>query len=521
MMNNILDYALMEKHVGDIFPDITTEKPYASLKIKAGKYQMIQEPIFFHFMIDRSGSMSDKCKDGKSKMDHIIHTLTNMLYFFADNNTSNIYCQITSFDTIIENIFEPIQITKQNVKEIIKKLDNIFPRNSTNIELALKYSKMQIQEYSEFNSTHHISHIFMTDGDSTSGNSNEKYLASLVSPTISSSYIAFGVDHNAKIMNKLGNVGKKSSHWFIDKLENAGLVYGEILNNELYIGAEEVIITMTNGLIYNYQLGKFVDYLEINTLVTETEKNYHIISDDLDNCIATICGKYIENGEEFEEIVYMLPDLIDIYTQLIIPNDLTSQIFRLHTQQLMYEVSQCNNNNIEIDDSCIIPCLKRTNTIISTNVFNNIYDQNLLLPIVSALETVDELDNKIKKVNKIEIKKKIVSFQKTILDYMKNNQLENDELMKNLCDDIHITVHTLGTNYQQMYVNARQTSQGRQQTYNVTDIELVDDDDNDNDFPITLAPYKVKRSSTNTLYSTPTAIKTMNTISSTLEDENI
>ena len=104
---------------------------------------------------------------------------------------------------------------------------------------------------------------------------------------------------------------------------------------------------------------------------------------------------------------------------------------------------------------------------------------------------------------------------------MKNNQLENDELMKNLCDDIHITVHTLGTNYQQMYVNARQTSQGRQQTYNVTDIELVDDDDNDNDFPITLAPYKVKRSSTNTLYSTPTAIKTMNTISSTLEDENI
>ena len=40
-------------------------------------------------------------------------------------------------------------------------------------------------------------------------------------------------------------------------------------------------------------------------------------------------------------------------------------------------------------------------------------------------------------------------------------------------------------------------------------------------FPITLAPYKVKRSSTNTLYSTPTAIKTMNTISSTLEDENI
>ena len=549
---NIINESIMIKHDMDVLPEVATERPYASLKIKVNECTMITQPIFFHFMIDRSGSMSDVCKDGKTKMDHIVHTLTNMLYFFAENECATIYCEIDSFDDKIHKIVDRVMVTKENVIELIQQLKLLYPRNSTNIELALKYSEKLIQKYSESNIDHRISHIFMTDGDATVGNTDTNYLACLVSPIISSTFIAFGIDHNAGMMNKLGKASKNSSNWLIENLENAGLVYGEILNNELYIGAEDVVISIQNGLIYDYHIGEFSESLEINNLITQTEKNYHILLDpnNIDSCVARVRGVIVETGEIFEEYIPLLPNLMDPYTlEVYRETDLTTQMFRLRTQQLLHEVlnfsrensgmntgltsifsrphllrnntinytqntlkrrnaNYGNNNNINIfeNDDDNVDIEENNNTKI--NITENVIDKNIIDPD-------DLIDPEIK------CKEKLTTFHKQMLDYMKINELQEDCFMKGLCDDIYIAIRKIGTLRLQMYVGARETSQGRQQTYNVTDIEFDDDydtrDDNDNN----LASYLLQQSSTNKTYSTPTVINTMRTMSSKINDREI
>ena len=53
---------------------------------------------------------------------------------------------------------------------------------------------------------------------------------------------------------------------------------------------------------------------------------------------------------------------------------------------------------------------------------------------------------------------------------MEDNSLNDNAFMKNLCDDIYICIRGLRSELGPMYITARQNSQGRQRSYNPTDI---------------------------------------------------
>jgi hypothetical protein len=68
-----------------------------------------------------------------------------------------------------------------------------------------------------------------------------------------------------------------------------------------------------------------------------------------------------------------------------------------------------------------------------------------------------------------EFKVELKAFMYELKEYMKTNDLENDPLMKNLCDDIAVVYRTIGTKHGQMYSASRQTSQGNERLHNVCD----------------------------------------------------
>jgi hypothetical protein len=388
------------------------------------------DELDFLLIVDCSGSMSDICSDGRSKMQHIIHTLKNIVLFFHQHLNPKFHVTINAFDTQIYSIVARTNITYDNINEIISKIDTIIPHGRTNIEFALKKSAEEINKLTtEFPNTI-VNHIFMTDGDATDGSRVISVLQSIVNPDITNEFIGFGLDHDAALLNGLSSVGK-SAYYFIDKLESAGLVYGEILHSILYKLLTDSEITIENGLIYNFKTNTWVESLMIGNIISESNKTYNIISTNPDECKVNIKG--MMNGV-----------ITTFQATLIESTDLSVQVYRQRTLQLLYKVNDFCTSKRNLDDQN------------QANYFG-IIDYNI------------ERHEDMRKHEK-SLKLELASLMQEMKKYMHDNNLQDDKILKNLCDDIYICFRTFGTRFETMYCSARQTSQGTQRQYTASSI---------------------------------------------------
>jgi hypothetical protein len=391
----------------------------------------VQEQEFV-FVIDRSGSMSDKCSDGRTKMQHINHTLKNMILYFYENPTINLHIIVFAFDDSFVSVIERTRIHNGNLQSILTKIDVIQPRGGTNIELALNKTNNYISKMKTYNPTHNISHIFMTDGDATTGISDHNVLKGLVLPDIENFFIGFGLNHDSSLLTHISSY-KKSSYHFIDALEKAGLVYGEILHGILYKHLTEVEISVKNGFVYNYKDNLWVNKLFIGDIVGEANKTYHLISNTPESCTIILTCENLGEEYSFGACELMNP----------LSNHL-KYIYRQKTLEMLFEVNQLQKNKMELETIYGAPFVYRTCEAEYSSKMKNILEEER------------------------ELKQMLRAFFEEIKKYMLDNNLNEDKILKNLCDDIYITYRTLGTRYGAMYTCARQTSQGNQRSYTVS-----------------------------------------------------
>ena len=423
------------------FPlDEKREMKFGIVKINTHVSPKLHKTLFFLFTVDCSGSMSDLCKDKRTKNAHIIHTLTNMLRFFSEKEKENIfiYVQVDAFDDKISSIIKPVLVSPANVADLIDLLKKIYPRNSTNIELALINASAQIDAADSFvvlTSAEEGTgaalpdkyHIFMTDGDITSGNSCEKHLKTLLNPQATNIFIGFGIDHNIKVLSELGGGNDTSSsvnnYYFIDVLENSGLVYGEIIHNILQVSLKHVDLFLVNGLIYNWKTNAWTNTMNIGNLIFGTEKVFHIVS--FQEPIVITSSGFVEDAcagcsKPFYCTQYKCEPVCE-------SESITKYKYRQRTQQLLFLARH-------FDD------------------YKNVDGEN--------------------GVN--QVKKKLGDFFNELKDAALGLMDDGDKpFIKLLMDDVYVTLKMFGTSYNSLYSNARQTSQGTQRCYNVgTGLEL-------------------------------------------------
>jgi len=317
-----------------VYPDYK----FGILNLITNSVSFNQEILEFVFTIDCSGSMSDICSDGKSKLNHIIYTLQNMIIYFKENSSIKVYITIHSFNSSVYEIVERTIITNDNIKEILKKIKKIKPNSLTNIELALLSNKINISKIKNEFPKHSIINIFMTDGQATDGNTNIQYLSSLVDNSVTNKFIGFGIEHDDILLNSLCN-NINSSYYFIDKIEESGFVYGEILHEIVYKLFKDVDITVHNGLIYDFKFNKWGTSLFIDTIACESNKTYHIVSSNPHICKISLTATKIS-------------DLKIIITTTVFNNNydnLIKYIYRQRTLQQLNTISDIlkkKKNNI-------------------------------------------------------------------------------------------------------------------------------------------------------------------------------
>jgi von Willebrand factor type A domain len=382
-----------------------------------GEVPVLTKKQHFFFTIDCSGSMYDLCSDGKTKMEQVLFTIENILRIFATQYEGQMSIQIDAFDNVIYEKIPATIVTKDNLLELIKTLKTIYPQGLTNIEKALKNASSKIKRVKPGMD---ITHIFLTDGDITCGEDDPDKMKL---PTgCKNIFIGYGQGHNASLMNKLATRGSDDEYRFIDALEKASLVYGELLHNLLFKSYKNVTLKSSGCEIYDYTNNQWTTEFYISDLVSEQKRIIHLRSLRVnEESNVDIFGIKLHKTQQFE----VLPTEPQYITSArVVPSlgsvNLDTFALRQKSQELLFQT-----RNQKSQDSA-------------------------------------------------ELKDKLQELFDTIQKYITDNNRQDDKLLKTICDDLYIGIQTFGTEEGYMFTLARNISQGRQQTYTCNNIGTTD-----------------------------------------------
>ena len=388
------------------------------------KNQVDHSPNPQHFIltVDRSGSMSNREKDGMTKMQHVIHTISNMMRYFAyDLDKATIYISVITFDNRVECIIDKVLVDKSNIKDLIRIVEEIYPRDMTDIGAAIAAANKQKAAFSENIGQ---THILLTDGRPTCGTTDKAQLKKVLDSSYRNILIGYGIDHNMELMKDLSH-HETGGYYFVESAENAGNVYGEILHGVLNEVMANTVIETDDAEIYDWKTNRWTKTLKIGSLSHGIEKVYHVRTlpdqDDMEN-ILCITLSYTSNNIEKKDFAPA------VAKEFLSQFDISKYIYRQKTLELLFKT----NAYIETSDPSIdIVELKK-----------NITD--LMGLITGEMNTEEEL---------------------------KDTECKNYLFMQNLRDDLHVAEQSLSSRYGGLYLGARRVSQGDQRAYNVRNLD--------------------------------------------------
>jgi len=432
--------------------------------------QPVDKPLIkdlkIYLNIDISGSMSEHCKDDKEKIEHIRTIIKNLLRELYEFKEQKIAIIINGFESTVHKIMNIDNLLEQDLAtNVIPKINQLVPLNSTNIEKALKEAKetLDLALKKDVN-INQVVHIMLTDGNATEGIQNPDILKTFMPTSCKNILLGIGNDYDATALKTISSC-PLTIFKHINEAETAGLCVGELIHSLLFEVITNLKITIKNGEIYDYNKGEWRQTLHVDSIASEQTKVYHIRRQEQTQV------------EEQEQVVVNLEWManktqhyctIDTNTT----NDLMKYQFRQNVLELLHTASNIINN------------IQNGSSVLYDHMFGNA--QDIFVPYEEHYRQYYEKKQKEKKEseeNITDIKKQLRVLLIEILKYMDDNNLQDDMFYITLCKDLKITIDSIDNENAELYISARLTSQGSQETYsyNPDDNDINNNNDiNDN-----------------------------------------
>jgi predicted DNA-binding ribbon-helix-helix protein len=386
---------------------IVKMKVRCDIAIPAGIYLVNMEK-------DGSGSMTTGAGDGRTRDEHVKATICNAIRALtkiaAENPQAKIFVKLADFDTKVYSVLELTKLSDDNVEYLVSTvMARQLPNGSTNIELALRNSVKSCDEFLAENPDAHIISVITTDGEANAGECNKYKLQDIVKgrpyPTIC---IGYGSGHNADLMITIS-----SSYFYVADFERAGEPIGEILQNFLYIAMEKSELQILHGEVL-HEDQTWSDKLCIGNIIGGTEKTYSVRSKEPETIHALLYGKNTQTTVTHAQVVLAESASFTCY------KDLTRDLFRHKTVALLAEAR----------DNLAQTLVRPEHPHYSDNYAADMerYEAELI--------AFDEIVKK-HAAQKKTIRDNLKIFFRSMKEYAKDKNMENEALMKQLLDDVY------------------------------------------------------------------------------------
>jgi hypothetical protein len=412
--------------------------------------QPVDKPLIkdlkIYLNIDISGSMSEHCKDGKEKIEHIRTIIKNLLRELYEFKEQKIAIIVNGFESTVHKIMNIDDLLEQDLAtNVIPKINKLVPLNSTNIEKALKEAKSSLDlPINEDLNQNKAVHIMLTDGNATEGIINADILKTFMPTSCKNILLGIGTDYDANALKTMSSC-PLTVFKHINEAETAGLCVGELIHSLLFEVVTDLKITIKNGEIYDYMKGEWTQTLHVDSIASEQTKVYHIRKQE-----QTLVQEQVVVNLEWIANKTKHDCIINTNTT----NDLMKYQFRQNVLELLHKASKITN------------IIENGSSVLFDQMFGNA--QDIFVPYEEQYRQYYDKKQKEKseqKQNIKDIKKQLKGLLIQILKYMDENNLQNDMFYITLCKDLKVSIDSIGNENAELYISARLTSQGSQETY--------------------------------------------------------
>lgn len=211
-----------------------------------GQARQERQPIHLLFLIDTSGSM-----DEENRLKNVKRSMNFILPFMTPNDLIS----LVTFSDDAKTHITRSPITDENKRALEYKVSKIRTEGNTNLSAGLLMASTIFEQELQ-NTSDSIQRkqglVLLTDGHANAGVRDEGTLLDIVKnqltrfPGLSMTVVAYGENHNAALMSKIGIHGG-GSYNIVNNLEDVASVFGEILGGLMSCSAQMIDVYLPPG----------------------------------------------------------------------------------------------------------------------------------------------------------------------------------------------------------------------------------------------------------------------------------